>query len=105
MDNNDNSPSRDCRRCYFSQVPALDDRFYLEAVRPYCWFAAVLLFLSYIIGLWFTLRTHAAVIWNNEIDEKKLQEGQHMAGQQQPLGEEIQNKARFAPLAVAIDKA
>jgi len=86
VDNNDNSPSRDCRRCYFSQVPALDDRFYLEAVRPYCWFAAVLLFLSYIIGLWFTLRTHAAVIWNNEIDEKKLQEGQHMAGQQQPLG-------------------
>ncbi|KAK0127585.1 hypothetical protein ONS96_007113 [Cadophora gregata f. sp. sojae] len=86
VDNNDNSPSRDCRRCYFSQVPALDDRFYLEAVRPYCWFAAVLLFLSYIIGLWFTLRTHAAVIWNNEIDEKKFQEGQHTAGQQQPVG-------------------
>lgn len=32
-----------------------------------------MLFLSYIIGLWFTLRTHAAVIWNNELDEKKLQ--------------------------------
>lgn len=62
---------RDCRRCYFSQVPALNDRFYLEAVRPYCWFAAFLLFLSYVIGLWFTLRTHAAVIWNNEVDEKK----------------------------------
>jgi Ca2+:H+ antiporter len=30
-----------------------------------------MLFLSYIIGLWFTLRTHAAVIWNNEVDEKK----------------------------------
>lgn len=29
------------------------------------------LFLSYIIGLLFTLRTHAAVIWNTEIDEKK----------------------------------
>lgn len=68
------TPERDCRRCYFSQRPALDDRFYIEAVRPYCWFAAVLLFLSYIIGLWFTLRTHAAVIWNNESDEKKVQE-------------------------------
>ncbi|CZS88538.1 probable calcium permease [Rhynchosporium agropyri] len=79
------SPSRDCRRCYFSQVPALDDRFYLEAVRPYCWFAAMLLFLSYIIGLWFTLRTHAAVIWNNEVDEKKIIEVQNMGGQQQPL--------------------
>jgi Ca2+:H+ antiporter len=65
-------PSRDCRRCYFSQIPAFDDRFYIEAVRPYCWFAATLLFLSYIIGLWFTLRTHAAVIWNNEVDEKKI---------------------------------
>ena len=29
------------------------------------------MFLSYVIGLWFTLRTHAAVIWNVEIDEKK----------------------------------
>jgi len=29
------------------------------------------LFLSYGIGLWFTLRTHAAVIWNTDSDEKK----------------------------------
>lgn len=63
----------DCRRCYFSQVPAINDQFFIRAVRPYCWFAAVMLFLSYIIGLWFTLRTHAAVIWNSEIDEKKAQ--------------------------------
>jgi Ca2+:H+ antiporter len=86
VDTDDSSPSRDCRRCYFSQVPALDDRFYLEAVRPYCWFAAVLLFLSYVIGLWFTLRTHAAVIWNNEVDEKKTQEAHHVSGSQQPFG-------------------
>lgn len=32
----------------------------------------MLLFFSYIIGLWFTLRTHAAVIWTTEIEEKKL---------------------------------
>lgn len=62
---------RDCRRCYFSQTPAMNDRFYLEAVRPYCYLAASTLFLSYIIGLWFTLRTHAAVIWNTEAEEKK----------------------------------
>ncbi|KAI9673380.1 MAG: hypothetical protein M1817_002842 [Caeruleum heppii] len=71
------SPSRDCRRCYFSQVPAVTDRFFIEAVRPYCWFAAVLLFLSYCIGLWFTLRTHAAVIWESEENEKK---GQGLSG-------------------------
>ena len=63
---------RDCRRCYFSQVPAVNDRFFVQAVRPYCWFAASLLFLSYIIGLWFTLRTHAANIWALEPDEKKV---------------------------------
>jgi Ca2+:H+ antiporter len=62
---------RDCRRCYFSQTPAINDRFYLEAVRPYCYLAATMLFMSYIIGLWFTLRTHAAVIWNTDADEKK----------------------------------
>lgn len=86
MDTDDSTPSRDCRRCYFSQAPDLTDRFYIEAVRPYCWFAAVLLFLSYVIGLWFTLRTHAAVIWNNEVDEKRTQEAAHISGSQQPFG-------------------
>src|SRR5690606_4845225 len=65
---------RDCRRCYFSQSPALSDRFYIEVVRPYCYLAAGTLFMSYVIGLWFTLRTHAAVIWNTEIEEKKHEE-------------------------------
>ncbi|KAF2006928.1 hypothetical protein P154DRAFT_517378 [Amniculicola lignicola CBS 123094] len=62
---------RDCRRCFYSQAPAINERFYTEAVRPYTWFASVLLFLSYIIGLLFTLRTHAAVIWSGDLDEKK----------------------------------
>lgn len=74
----DRGGARDCRRCYFSQTPALDERFYIEAVRPYCYMAAVMLFFSYVIGLWFTLRTHAAVIWNVEQDEKKHEE-QHRA--------------------------
>ncbi|KAI1295112.1 calcium permease [Xylaria venustula] len=72
------STERDCRRCYYSQRPALDDRFYIEAVRPYCYLAAILLFCSYVIGLWFTLRTHAAVIWNIEMDEKKQDEQHHL---------------------------
>ncbi|KAF4589802.1 calcium permease [Ophiocordyceps camponoti-floridani] len=66
--------TEDCRRCFFSQLPALDNRFYLEAVRPYCYLAAAMLFLSYLIGLWFTLRTHAAVIWNAEVEEKRHEE-------------------------------
>lgn len=66
---------RDCRQCYFRQVPAVSDDFFVKAVRPYCWFAAVLLFSSYIIGLLFTLRTHAAIIWSTDSDEKKPQHG------------------------------
>lgn len=62
---------RDCRRCYFTQVPELHDKFFVEAVRPYIYFCTLCLFLSYVVGLLFTLRTHAAVIWNNEPDEKK----------------------------------
>ncbi|KAK3668416.1 hypothetical protein LTR22_000708 [Elasticomyces elasticus] len=65
----------DCRRCFFAQVPALQDRFFVVAVRPYIWFCSVCLFLSYVVGLLFTLRTHAAVIWNNESDgEKKVEQ-------------------------------
>lgn len=65
------SDERDCRRCYFSQSPTVTDDFFRKAVQPFCWFAAFFLFLSYIIGLWFTLRTHAAVIWTTDGDEKK----------------------------------
>ena len=65
---------RDCRRCFFTQSPTVNDRFYFETVRPYCYLAAGMLFLSYIIGLWFTLRTHAAVIWNADGDEKRADE-------------------------------
>ncbi|KAJ6084439.1 hypothetical protein N7486_011239 [Penicillium sp. IBT 16267x] len=61
----------DCRQCYFSQVASVQDAFFENAVQPYAWAAAVFLFLSYIIGLWFTLRTHAALIWATEIEEKK----------------------------------
>lgn len=55
----------------------MQDRFFRDVVQPYTWIAAVLLFLSYIIGLWFTLRTHAAIIWTSEHDEKKPVSLQH----------------------------
>ncbi|RAO73796.1 uncharacterized protein BHQ10_009808 [Talaromyces amestolkiae] len=66
---------RDCRRCYFSQGPAVNDDFFRKAVQPFCWIAAFFLFLAYVIGLWFTLRTHAAVIWATDGDEKKAAPG------------------------------
>ena len=87
-------------------MPALDDRFYQEAVRPYCWLAAVLLFLSYIIGLWFTLRTHAAVIWNSEIDEKKHQNTEgHQSSGQQPLSGAPYDRLQRQPTNVSSAEA
>lgn len=61
----------DCQTCYFRQVVSPKDDFFVENVRPYTWAAAVLLFIAYVIGLFFTLRTHAAVIWQTDVDEKK----------------------------------
>ncbi|KAF1983706.1 hypothetical protein K402DRAFT_406693 [Aulographum hederae CBS 113979] len=73
QDDDANKFDRDCRRCYIVQTPAVHDKFYTDAVQPYIYFASVLLFLSYVIGLLFTLRTHAAVIWASELDEKKAE--------------------------------
>ncbi|KAH8154306.1 uncharacterized protein LAJ45_02074 [Morchella importuna] len=54
----------ECRRCSFTQTPpTTNNDFYRDVVQPYTYLCAVFLFISYIIGLWFTLRTHAAVIW------------------------------------------
>jgi Ca2+:H+ antiporter len=88
---------RDCRRCYFSQVPAVKDAFFVKAVQPYSWFSAVLLFLSYVIGLWFTLRTHAAVIWSTEVDEKKVA---HLTHESALLGSKHQAAANGGQSAV-----
>ncbi|EAS29782.3 calcium/proton exchanger [Coccidioides immitis RS] len=71
---------KDCRRCYFSELPSFKNKFFIQAVQPYSWFAATLLFLCYVIGLWFTLRTHAAVIWSTELDEKKVSPPQEPPG-------------------------
>ena len=74
----DGQDEKDCRRCYFTQVPELNDQFFIAAVRPYVYFCAVCLFLSYVVGLLFTLRTHAAVIWNNEPEDEKKKQHQDL---------------------------
>lgn len=63
-------PSGKWRRCYWRQTPA-DDELFNKVVRPYTWLAALLLFSSYLIGLLFTLRTHAATIWKVDMDGHK----------------------------------
>jgi Ca2+:H+ antiporter len=84
---------RDCRRCYFTQVPELNDQFFIAAVRPYVYFCAVCLFLSYVVGLLFTLRTHASVIWNNEPEEEKKKHHEHVLQHQKHGHMHIPNTA------------
>lgn len=47
------------------------------------------------IGLWFTLRTHAAVIWNNEPDEKKVPDVQALSIPHQPLSTSVARLQRL----------
>lgn len=57
--------AEDCGRCFFYQVPLTDGPLYTEIIKPFSYMCATLLFIAYVIGLWFTLRTHAASIWQN----------------------------------------
>ncbi|KAG9304178.1 hypothetical protein G9A89_019740 [Geosiphon pyriformis] len=52
-----------CNRCRYEQPNPIDDPYYASHVRPLMYFCAGILALSYLIGLWFTLRTHASLLW------------------------------------------
>lgn len=56
-------------KCYFRQPPLKFDELYAHVIKPMSLFCALILFLAYVTGLWFTLRTHAAAIW--QIPEKQ----------------------------------
>ncbi|RMJ18139.1 hypothetical protein CDV36_002218 [Fusarium kuroshium] len=60
-----------CRTCSISQELDLDGNLYVHVLRPFSYFCAALLLLAYVIGLLFTLRTHAAVIWARDAEDKK----------------------------------
>ncbi|KAH8824852.1 hypothetical protein DL96DRAFT_1530669 [Flagelloscypha sp. PMI_526] len=54
-----------CNQCYYEHPDPLSDPFYQSTVKQLMYFSAVILVLSYLIGLWFSLRTHASQIWQN----------------------------------------
>ncbi|KWU46403.1 hypothetical protein RHOSPDRAFT_15333 [Rhodotorula sp. JG-1b] len=58
-------PDENCRTCYYEHVSPADDPFYQTTVVQLSYYCAVLLVLSYLIGLWFSLKTHASQIWQN----------------------------------------
>ncbi|KAL6302825.1 hypothetical protein BKA93DRAFT_827122 [Sparassis latifolia] len=54
-----------CQHCYYKHPDPVDDPFYQSTVKNLMFFCAAVLLLSYLIGLWFSLRTHASQIWQN----------------------------------------
>ncbi|CAK5284348.1 unnamed protein product [Mycena citricolor] len=54
-----------CDSCYYKHPDPVDDPFYQSTVKSLMYFCAAILLFSYLIGLWFSLRTHATQIWQN----------------------------------------
>ncbi|KAH9912622.1 uncharacterized protein BXZ73DRAFT_107352 [Epithele typhae] len=54
-----------CQHCYYQHPDPVDDPFYQSTVKSLMFFCAIILVFSYLIGLWFSLRTHASQIWQN----------------------------------------
>lgn len=54
-----------CDRCFYQHPDPVDDPFYQSTVKSLMYCCAVVLLFSYLVGLWFSLRTHASQIWQN----------------------------------------
>ncbi|KAF8517407.1 hypothetical protein BU17DRAFT_91863 [Hysterangium stoloniferum] len=54
-----------CTHCYYEHQDPTEDPFYQNTVKEFMYFCAGILLFSYLIGLWFSLRTHASQIWQN----------------------------------------
>ncbi|GMM57346.1 Vnx1 protein [Maudiozyma humilis] len=56
-------------QCYFKRPPLRYNKMFKHVIQPMSVSCAVVLFLAYAIGLWFTLRTHAKMIWQLPISD------------------------------------
>ncbi|KAF9585502.1 hypothetical protein BGW38_002088 [Lunasporangiospora selenospora] len=53
-----------CERCYYQQPNPLEDEFFQKSVRPLMYLCCIILPSAYLIGIWFSLRTHVKQIWH-----------------------------------------
>ncbi|KAF9906045.1 hypothetical protein BX616_000823 [Lobosporangium transversale] len=53
-----------CHRCYHHQPNPTDDMFFQKNVKPLMYFCCIVLPSAYLIGIWFSLRTHVKQIWH-----------------------------------------
>ncbi|QPG75353.1 hypothetical protein FOA43_002706 [Brettanomyces nanus] len=60
-----------CKRCHLVQSSVVIDKLFLDYLRPFSMICAICLFTAYCIGLLFTLKTHAALIWSTPVTGDK----------------------------------
>ncbi|KAF9904557.1 hypothetical protein BX616_001266 [Lobosporangium transversale] len=53
-----------CQRCYHYQPNPTNDAFFQKNVKPLMYFCCIVLPSAYLIGIWFSLRTHVKQIWH-----------------------------------------
>ncbi|KAI8973298.1 hypothetical protein BDF20DRAFT_823489 [Mycotypha africana] len=59
-----------CSHCYYDQLNPSEDPVYQNSVKPFMWICAAILPSAYVIGLLFSLHTHADMVWKSHISNK-----------------------------------
>lgn len=89
------SKSRDWSRCRFVQPPVSTDNLYYSVLRPFAMLVALALFLAYVCGLYFTLRTHASLIWaTNSHEQQAIQSKAAQGDMRSPSLTSLDNSVR-----------
>lgn len=111
----DDKVSDDCTKCRFIQPSFTLDKLYYSVLMPFSVLVALALFLAYVCGLFFTLRTHASLIWattSHEAPPRKDDPNDirspSLASLDVPprsLNQRSDSMTRQAPLPAAKDKA
>ncbi|KAH7885106.1 hypothetical protein F5I97DRAFT_1810195 [Phlebopus sp. FC_14] len=90
-------PNWKCDHCYYQHPDPVEDPFYQSTIKSLMYFCAVILLFSYLIGLWFSLRTHATQIWQNPqqlLQPLELPTSHRLSGYQRSLNPPPQSTAR-----------
>lgn len=93
-----------CKRCYYEHVPPATDPFYQSNVKGLMYTCTVVLVLSYGVGLWFSLRTHASQIWQTPMPQERQAAiaERHNSMQEGPTARELEAAASAAATAAAL---
>ncbi|KAG8908448.1 hypothetical protein FRB99_006653 [Tulasnella sp. 403] len=85
-----------CGQCYYEHPNPVEDPFYQDTVKELMYFCAGILLLSYLIGLWFSLRTHATQIWQNPQQLMNPLEIPHLPGGAPIAGSTVAGTGRMS---------